>query len=70
MDRKIIESIAWEVVTRNNCNVELWMNSRGILVLKPPQKGEDAVADSDVDLEEEEEKKILELCHENIVISS
>ena len=70
LDRKIIESIAWEVVTRNNCNVELWMNSRGILVLKPPQKGEDAVADSDVDLEEEEEKKILELCHENIVISS
>ena len=64
LDRKIIESIAWEIVHRGNCNVELWMNSRGILVLKPPQKEalevDDAVADSsDVDDIEEEGRKIL-----------
>ena len=41
LDRKIIESVAWEIVDRGNCNVELWMNSRGILVLKPPQKEKD-----------------------------
>ena len=59
LDRKIIESVAWEIVDRGNCNIELWMNSRGILVLKPPQKEvDDAVAD-DSD-REEEEKKIWE----------
>jgi len=63
LDRKIIESIAWEIVNRKNCNVELWMNSRGILELKPPQKEvDDTVADgsSDVDIEEEEERKICD----------
>ena len=69
LDRKIIESIAWEIVGRKNCNVELWMNSRGILVLKPPQKEVDYAAISDsVDIEEEE-KKILELCDENVATS-
>lgn len=70
LDRKIIESIAWEIVHRGNCNVELWMNGKGILVLKPPQKEKDAVDnDSDVDIGEEV-RKSLELCHENIAISS
>ena len=67
LDRKIIESIAWEIVDRGNCNAELWMNSRGILVLRPPQKEKDDTVtnDSDVDVGEEE-RKIWELCHENI----
>ena len=61
LDRKIIKSIAWEIVDRGNCNVELWRNGKGILVLKPSQKEVDAVANdsSDIDVEEEE-KKILE----------
>jgi len=57
LDRKIIESIAWEIVARKNCKVELWMNSRGILVLKPPQKEVDMVANDNsdaVDIEEED----------------
>ena len=70
LDWKIIESIAWEIVTRKNCNVELWRNSRGILVLKPPQKMEvDAAVADDSSVIDIEEGKILELCHENIASS-